>query len=137
MIETVAADVNDVAKRKQRAAEKKKEAAPNDVATPRDDDDINSTEWKEKQTEISFKKFLEENKWVHDAFDDAIQFAKDNKPRDTSLLMKDKHDDSMQSTPLLDAFVENVLPALKNRGWQERKDTERRSWISGTKKEVS
>lgn len=140
LVETVIADVSDVAKRKQRAAEKKKEASPNDSTAPpqdnKDDDiNVNSKEWKEKQTEISFKRFWEENKWIRDAVDDAVQYTKESRSRDPSLVLKREYENRMQNTPLLDAFVENVLPALKNRGWQEEEDGERRSWLSPTKKE--
>ena len=135
LIESVDLDVSDVSKRKQRAAEKKKTTS-SDSPLPQCED-VKSKEWLEKQTEASFKRIWEENKWVKEAFDDALQFAEQNTPRDPTLLVKEQCADDTKSTPLLGAFVENVLPALKNRGWQERLDDEKITWISSTKREVS
>ena len=115
LAESIAADVNDVARRKQRAAEKKKEASnetsSNDTGTPQCDD-VDSKEWRDKQTEISFKKFVEENRWTQDAFNDAIQFMKETTPRDNTSILKNNHDESQTSTTMIKSENQKLLMSL-------------------------
>jgi len=136
-LETVNADIDDVAKRIEKATQKKEEKSEENLelllapSGSKEEKDTKSDEWKQNQSVISFKKFWEANKWLNTSLDDANNFAKESTARNISLLNEDS--DGANSTPLLDSFLENIWPSLKNRGWKEltvSDDRSRRSWES-------
>ena len=141
--DTVDTDMADVARRTERAEQKKIEKGGNNIeealvlttGDSKDENhgnDVHSKEWKEKQLIISFQKVWAANKWAVDALSDLIAFSEANPPRDISTLSEKSMDVESEPTPLLDAFVKNIWPALKNRGWQESfaADDDRISWVS-------
>ena len=143
-LETVNADIDDVAKRIEKATQKKEEKSEENLelllapSGSKEEKDTKSDEWKQNQSVISFKKFWEANKWLNTSLDDANNFAKESTARNISLLNEDS--DGANSTPLLDSFLENIWPSLKNRGWKEltvSDDRSRRSWESDKGKNVS
>jgi hypothetical protein len=144
LLETVHADVGEVAKRIERTEQKKIEKTQENIESalaspsPATNEDVNSIEWKEKQLSLSFNKFWTSNKWAADALLGIISISETRPPRDISTL---QNDDVANSTPLLDAFIENIWPALKTRGWQEHiiddDDRERRTWLSSAGETVS
>ncbi len=147
LVESVHTDVNDVAKRIEKAAIKKKEQEenqPESVMTqpPTETENItNSDEWKRVQSEASFKKICDMNKWVTDAIEDAAAFANKNSARDISIFHLESHATKLHHTPLLDSFIDNIWPALRTRGWVERVNTdsdhEKMHWLSPNGKTVS
>ena len=131
--EAVHADVEDVAKRLERATQKKKADNTLEVSLVQEHDS-NSKEWKEKQLSVSFDKIWASNKWAVNALTDAITFSETKPPRDPSSV-EERRDTTSIPTPLYDAFVGNIWPALKTRGWNEQLNSDdddriKRSWTS-------
>ncbi len=133
--ETVYGDAEDVAKRIERATQKKKAENENSSSSVQQND-TKSEEWKEKQLTASFDKIWASNKWAADALTDAITFSGTTPPRDPASV-EERRDLASIPTSLYNAFVGNIWPALKTRGWNEQlisddDDDDRviRSWIS-------
>lgn len=146
IVEAVFSDINETAKRIERAELKKKEKDEHNIESALTVStapqpclsNMGSDEWKAQQITLSFKKFWDANKWVADAIKDAVEFASTNDSRDITSL-NDENNTAANSTLLFDAFYDNIWPALKNRGWKDEvdNDNQKRSWVSSSSRNVS
>jgi len=114
-------NVTEVARRIDREAKKKRdesmESVLQSVDVEAETSNTNSEAWRTKQLIQSFERYWSASKWVESAVQDAIEYSKDRTPRDPEQL--DTEESVEERSPLLQAFNENILPALKNRGWKQ------------------
>ena len=129
-------NVIDAARRAKRDAKKRESEESPRTSIPCLTDsnacDTNSEEWKNKQQILSFEKYRNASVWASTALEDAFLFAKSNDPRDIKQLRLDYPTDSIHR-PLHEAFHENILPALINRGWKQQITKTRKAIIIGPK----
>ena len=116
-------NVADVARRVEREAKKKRDGAMESALQNGDakSSTTDTEEWKAKQLIQSFEKYWSSSQWAVSALQDAFEFAQGRCPRDAAQLDFEGAVDEQK--PLLEAFSESLLPALKNRGWVEKTPT--------------
>jgi len=142
-------DVHDMAKRAERAAEKKRESGPTSdggmlgkvtaesapegsnapvLSGSTEVSVLSDDKMKEDQLERSFEKLLHaHSSWVSKAIEDALAYAQSNCPRsriviNTNLAKKSNATQGKpprELSPLTVAFNQNIWPALRSRGWKQ------------------
>ena len=129
-METAALDADRAMNREVKAAEKDREKAA-EAAQPADggvlavtpsSDKVATTPIEERKQKAFEKLRTETSDWMKGVFSDAIDYAKENSPREKELIDRVVHkietSQPLKQTEIASMFATSVWPSLKNRGWK-------------------